>query len=77
MIMKALESCNSIVASSLKHPRWLRRTLQGHLPQPDLESAADSSNETESSPETDANTVVSDGLFNQVFLLLFPNIFST
>jgi len=57
--MKALENCNSIVSSSLKHPRWLRKTLQGRLPQPDLDSAADSSTETETSPETE-----NDGLLN-------------
>ncbi len=62
--MKALEHCNTIVASSLEQTRWLRRNLHVRLAQTDLESTSiDSSNEIDHSPELENNTLDFDGLY--------------
>ena len=64
--MKVLETCNTIVASSLQQTTWLRKNLQVRFSQADLEipqTITDSSNETERIPEDDTTTKDFDSLY--------------
>ncbi len=66
--MKVLETCNTIVASSLQQTTWLRKNLQVRLSLPDLEipqTIIDSSNEMERIPEDDTTTTDYDSLYIQ------------
>jgi hypothetical protein len=58
--MKVLETCNTIVASSLEQTKWLRKNLQVRLTQSDSETApttTDSPNETDRVSDDDTSPV--------------------
>jgi hypothetical protein len=58
--MKVLETCNTIVASSLEQTKWLRKNLQVRLTQSDLETAptiTDSPNETDRVSDDDTSAI--------------------